>query len=141
LVLRYKKKDDGATKYNYVIEKEFHPEPEDSNILSHPESRDPSKHDTPLLYTSRQATCNRSIIVTKVCETITHLTAKHEFLTYFESNDHVHLMEIDYKSKGTVVIVCRDWAGCKTIADKYAKTKMLDKEITFTLFTETEPSA
>ena len=140
LVLRYKKKDEGANQYNYIIEKEFHPKPEDSNILSRPEARDPNKKDTPTIDISKQARCNRSIIVSRVPETIDDSNATKDIIGHLDNRDHHHLMEVQFKSKGTVVLVCKDWASCKLIFDKYAKTRIQDKEVLFTMFSENEPS-
>ena len=142
LVLRYKKHDDGVTKYNWIIEKEYHPKPGDVvTTQNRAEARDPNKHDSPAIDTSSTAECNKTIIVTKVCDTIDRTNASMEFMTYFATIDHIHLVKVDFKSKGTVVITCRDWAGCKVISDTYEKVKFLNKDIVFTLFSETDPSA
>ena len=141
LILRYKKKDDGITKYNFVTEKEWYPKPGDiESSQTKGVARDPNKHDTPAIDTSRQAECHKTVIVTGVCETINQTNASMEFMTYFASKDHVHLVKVDYKSKGTVVITCNNWNGCKYIADTYEKTKFLGKDIIFTLFSDTDPT-
>ena len=140
LVVRYKKKDDGANKYNWVIAKEFHPQPEDSLIFSRAEARDPSKLDTPILDMSSSSACNRSVIVTGVPDTITSVNAEIEFRKYVDSKDEPSIEVVDFKNKGTVIIVCKDWAGSKHISDTYRETKMSDNYLTFTLFSETDPS-
>ena len=140
LVLRYKKPDDGATKYNWIIEKEFYPKPGDVVIAQNrATARDPNKHDSPTIDTSCLAECHKTIIVTGVSDTITRENAGQEFMTYFASKDHVHLVKVEYKSRGTVVILCRDWAGCKIISDSYQKVQLLGKDIVFTMFSEVDP--
>ena len=139
LVVRYKKKDDGTNKYNWVIAKEYHPQPEDS-LLSRAESRDPSKLDTPILDMSTNSACNRSIIVSGVPDNITATNAELEFRKLLDNKYHTHLEEIIFKIKGTVVIVCKDWTGCKQISDVYQQTKMFDKELALHLFSETDPN-
>jgi hypothetical protein len=112
LILRYKKKDDGITKYNFVTEKEWYPKPGDiESSQTKGVARDPNKHDTPAIDTSRQAECHKTVIVTGVCETINQTNASMEFMTHFASKDHVHLVKVDYKSKGTIVITCNNWNG------------------------------
>ena len=140
LVLRYKKKDDGVTKYNWTIEKEYFPKPgEAATTMNRASARDPNKHDTPLIDTSNKAECNRTIIVTGVCESVNRDNASQIFHNYIDSKDHGHLERVDVKSKGTVVITCKDWAGCKHIADTYSKKQMQDKNMYFTLFSEKNP--
>ena len=139
LVVRYKKKDDGTNKYNWVIAKEYHPQPEDS-LLSRAESRDPSKLDTPILDMSSNSACNRSIIVSGVPENITATNAELEFQKLLDNKYHTNLEEIIFKNKGTVVIVCKDWTGCKQISNVYKQTKMFDKELALPLFSETNPN-
>ena len=141
LVVRYKKKDDGTNKYNWVIAKEFHPKPEDSIILTRAEVRDPSKLDTPVLDMSSNSACNRSVIVSGVPDSVTNINAELEIKKLFESKDNDIIEEVNYKGKGTVIIVCKDWVGCKLLFDTYNKIKMLDKELIFTLFAEVDPSA
>jgi hypothetical protein len=140
LILRYKKKDDGVTKYNFVTENEWFPKPgEVTTAQTKGVANDPNKHDTPAIDMSRQAECNKTIIVTGVCETINHNNASMEFMTYLDSKDHVHPLKVDYKSKGTLVIHCRDWKGAKYLADTYKNRKFLDKDLVLTLFSETDP--
>ena len=139
LVVRYKKKDDGANKFNWVIAKEFYPQPEDL-VLSRAQSRDPSKLDTPILDMSTNSACNRSIIVSRVHENITAINAELEFRKFFDNKYHSQLEENIFKSKGTVVVVCKDWAACKNISDIYKQAKMFDKELTLHLFAETDPN-
>ena len=140
LVLRYKKKDNGPIKYNWTIEKEFYPKPGDaSTSLNRASARDPDKVDTPIIDTTNTAECNQTIIVTGVCDTIDKNNVSAEFMTYFDSKDHEHLVKIDLKYKGTTVITCRDWKGCKHIKDSYSGKKFLGKDIYFTLFREENP--
>ena len=140
LVVRYKKKDDGANKYNWIIAKEFHPKPEDSIILSRAEVRDPSKLDTPVIDMSSNSACNRSVIVTGVSETVNNINVEIEFRKLFDSKCNDFIEEVNLKNKGTVIIVCKEWVGCKHLSDTYQKTKMFDKELTFTMFAECDPS-
>ena len=86
------------------------------------------------------AECNRTLIVTGVCDTINSNNAKQGFMTFLKSRDHEHLKEVEFKTKGTILVICNDWAGCKHIADTYKKSKFLDRDIFFTMFTDTDPS-
>ena len=115
LVVRYKKRDDGANKYNWVIAKEFYPQPEDSLTLSRTEARDPSKLDTPILDMSCNSACNRSVIITGIPDTINNINSELEFRKYIDSKDENLIKTADFKSKGTLIIACRDWAACKHI--------------------------
>ena len=141
LVVRYKKRDDGANKYNWVIAKEFYPQPEDSLTLSRTETRDPSKLDTPIIDMSCNSACNRSVIVTGIPDTITNINAELEFRKYIDSKDEQLIQTVDFKSKGTVIVTCTDWTACKHISDFYQDIKMSEKKLTFTLFSENDPSA
>ena len=142
LVLRYKKQDDGATKYNWTIEREYYPKPgEASTALNRATARDPNKHDTPVLDTSDKAECNRTLIITGVSETVNRENVSKEIHDYIDSKDHVHVERVSLRYKGTVVITCKDWLGCKTIADNYKNKKLHDNEIFFTLFSDENPSA
>ena len=140
LVVRYKRKDDGDTKFNWTIAKEYHPRPEDAVQLSRVESRDPTKHDTPIIDMSCSATCNRSVIVTGCSEKVTPNNVKAELLSHISDTDHLHIEEIEWKSKGTVCIICKDWKSCKYILDTYNKSKMSNKELFFTMFAENDPN-
>ena len=141
LVVWYKKKDDGANKYNWIIAKEFHPKPEDSVVLTRAEARDPSKLDTPVIDMSSNSACNRSVIVSGPSDSITNINAEIEFRELFDSKDSDLVEEVNFKSRGTVIIVCKDWAGCKHLFEAYNKKNMFDKELTFTMFAENDPSA
>ena len=142
LILRYKKSDEPATQFNYVIEKEWFPQPGDAEaVMNRAPARDPNKHDTPAIDTSKQAACNKSIIITGVPESINSSNFKKEFLTYLKSRDHEAIVEISLKNKGTIVVTCKEWADCKRISDTYKTEKLLDKEIFFTLFSDVDPIA
>ena len=140
LVLRYKKPDDGVTKYNWIIEKEFYPKPGDIvSVQNRATARDPNKLDSPAIDTSSVAECHKTIIVTGVCETVTQSNVVGHFMTFFKDN-HSHVSSVVLKSKGTVVVTCPCWSSCKVLADTYKETKFLGKDLVFTLFSETDPS-
>ena len=61
-------------------------------------------------------------------------------MLYFKNEDHARIAEIQYKSKGVTMLVCTDWDSAKYIANTYKKSKFAEKEIYFTLFSETDPS-
>ena len=140
LVLRYKKKDEGANKYNFVNEKEWYPKPGE---IPPPQTKglrnDPNKHETPAIDISKHSESNKVVIVTGVHDTINGKNVKTEFLNFFEENDREKILDIRYKAKGTVVLTCKDWASCKLIADSYEKKSFHDEKITFHLFSEDEP--
>ena len=140
LVLRYKKHDDGVTKYNWIIEKEFYPKPGDIVSAEHrATARDPNKLDSPAIDTSSIAECNRTIIVTGVCETIDKTNVVAQFMNFFQDN-HNHVASVVFKSKGTVVVTSPSWSSCKLLADTFNGVKFLNKELVFTLFSESDPS-
>ena len=142
MVLRYKKKDDGVTKYNYTKYWEWFPEPSDlAPTLNTASSNDPNKHETPLIDTSHESESNRSIIISGISETITASNANSEFLDYIADEDHEKIEEIRFKSKGLLVVICQDWAACKHIAQSYQKVKFKDRDIHFNLFCETDHSS
>ena len=140
LVLRYKKKDDGPSKYNYVIEKEWYPKPGE---IPPPQTKglrnDPNKLETPVIDVSKHSDSNKIVIVTGVHDTITDKNAKTEFLSYIAEDDRDNLLDIRYKSKGTLILTCRDWASCKYIADKYEKKAFKEEKVVFHLFSEDAP--
>ena len=139
LVLRYIKHDDGASKYNWIIEKEYYPKPGDAEtVQSRATTRDPNKQDSPVV--DAKGECNKTLIVTGLCDTINRTNVGEEFKIYLDTKDHDLLVKVDYKSKGTAIIICREWAGCKSIAVNYEKRKMLNKDIVFTLFSEADPT-
>ena len=140
LVLRYKKKDDGATKYNYVVEKEWFPKPGEipppqTNGLKN----DPNKHETPVIDISKHSDSNKVAIVTGIHDTINDKNAKTEFLNFIAENDRENILDIKYKSRGTVLMICKDWTSCKYIAETYEKKSFHNEKILFHLFSEDEP--
>ena len=143
LILRYKKKDEGVSKFNYITEKEWFPKPgEIESSKTKGVANDPNKLDTPAIDTSSLAECHKTIIVTGLPDSINHANASTElFQTYFESKDHSNLVKIDYKSKGTVVILCNSWNSCNILAKTYGGVKFQNKDLTFHMFSETDPEA
>ena len=143
LILRYKKKDEGVSKFNYITEKEWFPKPgEIENSKTKGVANDPNKLDTPAIDTSSLADCHKTIIVTGLPDSINHTNASTElYQTYFESKDHTHLIKIDYKSKGTVVILCKNWNACNILAKAYEGIKFQNNILTFHMFSETDPEA
>ena len=73
-------------------------------------AKDHNKLGTPELDTTSAAECTRTIIVSSVCDEVNQANANQEFLTYCASQDHIHLDEIKYISKGITLVVCKDWA-------------------------------
>ena len=72
LILRYKKKDEGVNKYNFIIEKEWFPNPGEVTSLAGPNNNgDPSKLASPAIDTSILAQCHKTTIVTGIPDTIT----------------------------------------------------------------------
>lgn len=142
MILRYKKKDDGVTKFNWFVEQEFVPNPSDlESVLSSSSAKDPNKHDTPVIDNSIAAACNSTVIVTGVSHEISVSNVRAEFLKHFAGKDeHTFVQDIQLKSKGTAIIVCKDWAGCKYFCDKYQKSELLGKPIFLTMYCETDPS-
>ena len=138
LILRYKKKDEGVTKFDWVVEKEFHPEPSDlQSSLSTSSNKDPSKHDTPIV---DKISASKTIIVTGVPNQVTRDSVLTDFNSYFKETDQGNITDIQYKTKGTVLIICKDWAACKQIASTYEKVKLMDKEIFFILYNDSDPN-
>ena len=141
MILRYKKNDDGVNKYNWVVEKEYFPDPSDlENLLATSSNKDPNKLDTPAIDNSDTAKCNRTVIVSAAPDSIKEANAKDELLKHIAENDHGLIDEIRFKSRGIILITCKDWVGCKHIADTYSKTNLLGKEIFCTLYKETDAS-
>ena len=124
-----------------VVEKEFFPDPSDlKNLLATSSNKDPNKLDTPAIDNSDTAKCNRTVIVSGAPDTIKEANAKDEILKLIAENDHDKIDEIRFKSRGIILVACKDWVGCKYIADSYNKTNLLGKEIFCTLYSETDPS-
>ena len=125
-----------------MTDKTWYPKPGDvEHLKAKSLVNDPDKHETPLIDTSKAAECNKTLIVTKLSETIDRNNASTELMTYFDSKDHDSLVKVDFISKGTVVIHCRTWKECKYLADTYKDKKLFGKELTFTLFSETDPDS
>ena len=139
LILRYKKKDEGVTKFNWVVEKEFYPQPSDlQSSLSSSSTKDPNKHDTPMV---DRISASKTIIVTGVPNEVTRDTVLTDFTNYFKDLDQANITDIQFKSKGTALIICKDWTACKQIASTYETVKMMDKEIFFILYNDSDPSS
>ena len=138
MILRYKKKDDGANQYNFKTEKEWSPHPSDFQLALSTSSHDPNKHDTPALNISKHSQSHRTIIITGVSDTINSLNTHQEFMKLFSGDDSSLVEEIKFKSKGTVLLLCKDWSACHHIASTYKAKKILDKTIFFHLFSESD---
>ena len=103
MVVRYKKNDEGVTQYNWVIDKEWLPEPKDLEVvLSSSSIRDPNKHDTPAIDMSGSAECNKTVIVTKE-------NVKAQIHEFIDVENHPLIEDIRYKSKSIAFIICKDW--------------------------------
>ena len=141
MILRYKKKDDGITKFKSIIEDEWFPKPGDVET-GRPAAftNVPSKHDTPAIDVSTVAECHKMSIVTGIPPCVNRDNASIEIMAIFASKDHELVTRIDFKSTGTVVIVCKDWAACKHISDTYQKSKVKGHEVVFSMFTEVDPA-
>ena len=109
LILRYKKKDDGTNQFNYVIEKEWAPQPCDFRLSLTSASRDPNKHETPTLDISRHSESYRTIMVTGIPQAITATNAKQEFMKIISDEDSALIEDVRFKAKGTIILICRDW--------------------------------
>ena len=57
----------------------------------------------------------------------------------FSEEDKPLVVQIDFKSKGTAVLMCKDWNSCQHISTKYEKSKLLGKEISFIMFSDNNP--
>ena len=75
-----------------------------------------------------------------VCETVNNENLEAVFSAYFKKADYELIEEMTTKVKGTVLITCKEWSGCKQIANSYREAKLLDKEIRFNLFNENNPA-
>ena len=141
MILRYRKKADGVMEYNWETDREWFPKPSDlAASLQNTKTKDPNKHDTPKIDTTSAAQCSRAVIISGVPESVRMESAISDFKNYFKNEDHARIAEIQYKSKGVTVLVCTDWDSAKYIANTYKKSKFAEKEIYFTLFSETDPS-
>ena len=140
LVLRYKKKDEGVDKYNYIIEKEWFPKPGEGSATQSVSINDPSKLVTPVIDTSALAACHRTTIVTGLPDVINQGNVSTEVGKIMEESDAELIEEIEFKSKGTSLVVCKDWESCRALSEKYNKSKLLGSEIGFTMFSENNPS-
>ena len=74
-----------------------------------------------------------------VCASVTSANKELIFCSYFDDQDLQLTEDVSMKSKGTALVICKEWKGCKYIAEKYKDTKLLDKEIKFSLFSENNP--
>ena len=140
MVVRYKKNDEGVTQFNWVIAKEWHPDPSDLQAaLSSSSEKDPNKHDTPIIDISVTAECNKTIIATGVKDTVTNENAKSEIFKFIAASDHANISDVRFKRKGVVLIICKDWMSCNDIAHKYNKKDLLGKQVFLTMFNENDP--
>ena len=141
LIVRYKKNDEGQTQYNWVTDKEWLPEPSDLEaVLSITSSRDPNKHDTPVIdMTSGSSECNKTIIATGLKDTVTRENLNEQVKNFIDENDLHLIQDIKFKSKSVALIICKDWSGSSYIAKKYNKKELLGKPVFLTMFNETDP--
>ena len=140
LVIRYKKNDDSVTQYNWVIDREWLPEPKDLEVVLNTSStKDPSKHDTPAIDTSGAAECNKTIIVTGVKDVVTRENVKSQIHDFIANEDHAYIHDIQFKTKNVVIIICKDWTGCNYLTNKYQRKELLGKPVYLTMFSETDP--
>ena len=68
-------------------------------------TRDPNKHDTPLIDSSIESKSNRIVILNGVCETVTNDNLEAVFSAYFKKADYELIEEMTTKVKGTVLIL------------------------------------
>ena len=99
LVLRYKKKDEGVNKYNFIIEKELFPKPGEVSATQNVSSDDPSKLVTSAVDTSALAACHRTAIVTGLPDVINQVNAKTEICKIMEENDVNCIEDVEFKSQ------------------------------------------
>ena len=141
MIVRYKKNDEGVTQFNWVVAKEWHPEPSDLQaVLSTSSVKDPNKHDTPIIDISVSAECNKTVIATGVKDVINNENVKGEILSIVSNQDHELIQDVRYKGNGVVLKICKDWASCSHIVKTYNKKNILGKQVFLTMFSETDPN-
>ena len=141
MIVRYRKNDEGVTQFNWVIAKEWYPEPSDLQaVLSTSSEKDPNKHDTPIIDISVTAECNKTVIVTGVKDVVNGDNAKTEILNVVSTTDHSLIEDVRYKTNGVVLIICKDWSSCSHIVNTYNKKNLLGRQIFLTMFSETDPN-
>ena len=123
------------------MKEEWHPQPSDLQVSTSTDmDNDTNKQETPIIDTASSAPCNRSIILTGLPPTISQSNAKDELEKLLEGKDKEDIVDITYKAKGVALITFKDWAGCKYISEKYKKAKINEKQIFFTLYSESDPN-
>ena len=120
--------------------REWFPKPGEVSSTQNNSTNDPSKMVTPALDTSVLSTCHRTTIITGLPDVINQGNASAEILKIMEESDRDLIEEVEFKSNGTSIAVCKNWESCKTISEKYNKSKLLGSDIGFTMFTESNPS-
>ena len=141
LILRYKRRDEGVNKYNFIVEDEWFPNPGDvENTRAGTFAVDPAKINNLVIDVSSVAECHKMSIITGVPTSVTVDNASNEIMSVFLSKDHRLICRIEFKVKGTVIVVCKDWNSCKHITNTYQKSKFQGHELNFSMFSEKEPS-
>ena len=100
---------------------------------------DPSKNATPAIDISSAAECHRMTIVTGVPASINMDNARTDIMSVFASKDHELISRVEYKMRGTVVVVCKDWTSCKHLTNTYQKAKFQGHELSVSMFSEVQP--
>ena len=57
-----------------------------------------------------------------------------------KNEDKLLVEEIKYKTKGTILIICKDWTACKKISTTYKSQRILDRTVYYHLFYDSTDS-
>ena len=139
MLLRYRKK--GNRDLDYVILKEFCPEPSDSFGFTGATATRAGKTRpvTPTVDMSASSSTKRSIIVTGVKTDLSGDDYLEKWKEYL-GDEFENVESIEKKERDVAVITCKCWANCHPLVAKVHQKAFLGHQIRFSIFSPTDPA-
>ena len=141
LLLRYKARDEDATKFDYIIFDEWEgPRPGAQVPGPRVSQNNYGRIATPVLDRSAISESSRSIILTKVVSDLGTEEIKTKLKDEHFAQVAGTIERIESRAKGIFIIICDSWKSCRNLVNKYNNPKFNEQIPEFALFTETDPA-
>ena len=139
MILRYRKK--GNRDLDYVILKEFCPEPSDSfGSPGTTASRSGKPRTvTPTVDMTASSSTKRSIVVTGVKTNLSGDDYLEKWKEYL-GDEYEGVESIEKKDRDVAVITCKCWANCHPLVAKVQQKAFLGHQLRFSIFCPTDPA-
>ena len=139
MILRYRKK--GNRDLDYVILKEYCPEPSDSFGYTGATAAKGARNrlPTPTVDLSATSSTKRSIIAMGVKTELVGDEYLEKWKEYL-GDEYDNVENIEKKEKDIAIITCKTWANCHPLVAKVEQKTFLGQQLKFSIFSTTDPA-